>query len=77
VFLWYDNLTGKETKMKVKEVMSVRTYYVTMETENGILQYRTDWTGSWEVQYGPSWITVSDTENPQKALTEYWETQRG
>ena len=71
-----DTLINTETEMKVKEVTSTRTYYVTMETENGILQYRTDWTGSWEVQYGPSWINVNNTEELQKTLTEYWETQK-
>lgn len=61
--------------MKVKEVMSVRTYYVTIQTENRSYEYRTDWTGNWEVQCESSWITVSDTEELQKALTEYWETK--
>lgn len=62
--------------MKVKEVMSVRTYYVTMETENGILQYRTDWTGAWEFLNDSIWETIDDTEILQKTLTEYWETQK-
>jgi len=62
--------------MKVKEVMSVRTYYVTMETVNGDFQYRTDWTGSWEFLNGSIWETIDDTEILEKTLTEYWETQK-
>ena len=62
--------------MKVKELQTVRTYYVTMETENGILQYITDWTGAWEVQYGPCWINANNTENLQEVLTEYLKAQK-
>ena len=62
--------------MKVKEMTTARTYYVTMETVNGDFQYRTDWTGVWEVLYPDSpdkWEPVDDTEELQKALNEYWE----
>ena len=72
----YNTLIHKTNLMKVKELQTVRTYYVTMETENGILQYRTDWTGAWEVQYGPSWINVNNTEELQEVLTEYLEAQK-
>jgi hypothetical protein len=57
--------------MKIKEVMSVRTYYVTMETVNGDVHYRTDWTGNWEFLNGSTWETVKKTKTLQKALTEY------
>ena len=62
--------------MKVTDVMSVRTYYVMIDSENRSYQYRTDWTGAWEVQCGSSWTNVSDTEELHKALTEYWETKK-
>ena len=69
--------------MKVKELQTVLTYYVTMETVNGNYLYRTDWTGVWEVLtdggvFGDRWEPVNDTkrdnklkENLQEVLTEY------
>jgi hypothetical protein len=69
--------------LKVKELQTVLTYYVTMETVNGNYLYRTDWTGVWEVLtdggvFGDRWEPVDDTkrdnklkENLQEVLTEY------
>jgi hypothetical protein len=67
--------------MKVKEVTSSLTHYVTMETVNGEFQYRMDWTGVWETlkDGGLSderWEPVDDTEELQQALTEYWENKK-
>ena len=67
--------------MKVKELQTARTYYVTMETVNGNYLYRTDWTGVWEVLtdggvFGDRWEPVDDTENLQEALTEYLKAQK-
>lgn len=63
--------------MKVKEVTTTRTYYVTMETVNGDFHYRTDWTGVWEVLVNggltdEAWEPVDDTEELQQTLTNYW-----
>ena len=62
--------------MKVKELQTVLTYYVTLETVNGNYLYRTDWTGVWEVLTDAEfsderWEPVDDTENLQEVLTEY------
>ena len=69
--------------MKVKELQTALTYYVTMETVNGNYLYRTDWNGVWEVLtdggvFGDRWEPVNDTkrdnklkENLQEVLTEY------
>ena len=67
--------------MKVKELQTVRTYYVTMETVNGNYLYRTDWTGVWEVftdggVFGDRFEPVDDTENLQEVLTEYLKAQK-
>jgi hypothetical protein len=74
--------------MKVKELQTVLTYYVTMETVNGNYLYRTDWTGVWEVLtgggvFGDRWEPVNDTkrdnklkENLQEVLTEYLKAQK-
>ena len=67
--------------MKVKELQTVLTYYVTMETVNGNYLYRTDWTGVWEVLtdggvFGDRWEPVDDTENLQEVLTEYLKAQK-
>ena len=67
--------------MKVKELETVRTYYVTMETVNGNYLYRTDWTGVWEVftdggVFGDRFEPVDDTENLQEVLTEYLKAQK-
>ena len=61
--------------MKVKEQQIVYTRYVTMETVNGDVHYRTDWTGVWEVLKDERWEPVDDTENLQNALTEYLLTE--
>jgi len=63
--------------MKVKEVTSCLTYYVTMETVNGEFQYRTDMTGVWETVKDAGltderWESVYDTEELDKAFNEYW-----
>lgn len=62
--------------MKVKDSMSVLTHYVTMETVNGDVQYRTDWAGNWEVVKDSGlpderWEFVEDTEELQKAFNEH------
>lgn len=62
--------------MQVKESMSVLTHYVTMETVNGDVQYRTDQTGNWEVVKDSGlpderWEFVEDTEELQKVFNEY------
>ena len=67
--------------MKVKELQTVYTYYVTMETVNGNYLYRTDWAGLWEVLtdggvFGDRWEPVDDTENLQEVLTEYLKAQK-
>lgn len=62
--------------MKVKEQQTVYTRYVTMETVNGDVHYRTDWTGVWEVLKDERWEPVDDTENLQNALNEYLKAQK-
>ena len=67
--------------MKVKELQTVHTYYVTMETVNGNYLYRTDWTGVWEVLtdggvFGDRWEPVDDIENLQEVFTEYLKAQK-
>lgn len=57
--------------MKVKEVTSCLTHYVTMETINGDFQYRTDWTGVWETLIDEKWEPLDDTEELQQLLNEY------
>ena len=67
--------------MKIKELQTVRTHYVTIETINGDFHYRTDWTGAWEVLTDGGfaderWEPVYDTEELQELLNEYLKGQK-
>jgi hypothetical protein len=60
--------------MKVKKVESFRMFYMTVETEQGNVRYKTDWTRVWQVMKNDgTWEKVNEnTQELQKLLDDYF-----